>query len=41
MEELIDLHSQTGVEKTGEYLSQDEDRQVGLGLIGLANLHAI
>lgn len=38
MEELIDLHSKTGVEKTGEYLSQEEDRQVGLGMLGLANL---
>ena len=38
MEELIELHAKTGVEDTGEYLTQAEDRQVGLGLLGLANL---
>jgi len=38
MNELIDLHGKTGVEKTGEYLTQDVDRQVGLGMLGLANL---
>ena len=38
MEELIELHSKTGVENTGEYLTQEEDRQVGLGMLGLANL---
>ena len=41
MEELIDLHAKTGVESTGEYLTQEEDRQVGLGMLGLANLLAI
>jgi len=41
MEELIELHSKTGVETTGEYLTQEEDRQVGLGMLGLANLLAI
>ena len=41
MTELIELHSKTGVESTGEYLSQDEDRQVGLGMLGLANLLAL
>ena len=41
MEELIELHSKTGVEKTGEYLTQEEDRQVGLGMLGLANLLAL
>ena len=41
MKELIDLHSKTGVENTGEYLTQEEDRQVGLGMLGLANLLAI
>ena len=41
MEELIELHSKTGVESTGEYLTQEEDRQVGLGMIGLANLLAL
>ena len=37
MHELIELHSKTGVGDTGEYLKPEEDRQVGLGLIGLAN----
>ena len=41
MEELIDLHGKTGVESTGEYLTQEEDRQVGLGMLGLANLLAL
>jgi hypothetical protein len=41
MEELIELHTKTGVEKTGEYLTQEEDRQVGLGMLGLANLLAL
>jgi len=41
MTELIELHSKTGVESTGEYLPQAEDRQVGLGMLGLANLLAL
>ena len=41
MTELIDLHAKTGVESTGEYLTQEEDRQVGLGILGLANLLAL
>ena len=41
MSELIELHGKTGVEKTGEYLTQENDRQVGLGLLGLANLLAL
>ena len=41
MSELIELHGKTGVEKTGEYLTQDNDRQVGLGVLGLANLLAL
>ena len=41
MEELIELHSKTGVESTGEYLTQEKDRQVGLGMLGLANLLAL
>jgi hypothetical protein len=41
MAELCALHPTTGVEKTGEYLSQEEDRQVGLGMLGLANLLAL
>jgi hypothetical protein len=38
MSELCTLHSQTGVGESGEYLSPDVDRQVGLGVLGLANL---
>jgi hypothetical protein len=41
MKELISLHSKTGVEATGEYLTQEEDRQVGLGILGLDNLLAL
>jgi hypothetical protein len=41
MSELIELHGKTGVETTGEYLTQEEDRQVGLGMLGLANLLAL
>ena len=41
MSELIELHNKTGVENTGEYLTQEEDRQVGLGVLGLANLLAL
>ena len=41
MEELVELHKKTGVENTGEYLTQEEDRQVGLGMLGLANLLAL
>ena len=38
MSELCDLHGRTGVGGTGEYLPSNEDRQVGLGMLGLANL---
>ena len=38
MSELCSLHSRTGVGATGEYLPADLDRQVGLGMLGLANL---
>jgi len=38
MSELCDLHGRTGVGGTGEYLPSSEDRQVGLGMLGLANL---
>ena len=41
MQELIDLHGKTGVDSTTEYLSPESDRQVGLGMIGLANLLAL
>ena len=37
-QELCDLHSRTGVGETGEYLYPSVDRQVGLGVLGLANL---
>ena len=38
MQQLCELHSRTGVGATGEYLPADIDRQVGLGVLGLANL---
>ena len=38
MFELCELHSRTGVGESGEYLSPETDRQVGLGMLGLANL---
>ena len=38
MSELCNLHGRTGVEASGEYLSPKLDRQVGLGMLGLANL---
>ena len=41
MTELVELHAKTGVESTGHYLTQEEDRQVGLGMLGLANLLAL
>jgi hypothetical protein len=40
MSELCALHSKTGVGESGEYLSPEVDRQVGLGMLGLANLLA-
>ena len=38
MSQLCELHGRTGVGTTGEYLPADIDRQVGLGVLGLANL---
>ena len=38
MSELCTLHAKTGVGETGEYLPPETDRQVGLGMLGLANL---
>ena len=38
MSQLCQLHSITGVGDTGEYLGHETDRQVGLGMLGLANL---
>jgi hypothetical protein len=40
MDQLCILHGKTGVGETGEYLDPSVDRQVGLGLIGLANFLA-
>ena len=37
MSELCDLHGRTGVGESGEYLKPENDRQVGLGMLGLAN----
>ena len=41
MRELVNLHRVTGVEESGIYLHPSEDRQVGLGMLGLANLLAL
>jgi len=41
MTELCELHARTGVGNTGEYLPPEEDRQVGLGMLGLANFLSI
>ena len=40
MSDLCKLHSRTGIDKSGEYLAPDLDRQVGFGLLGLANFLA-
>ena len=40
MSELCDLHGRTGVGESGEYLLPEEDRQVGFGMLGLANFLA-
>jgi hypothetical protein len=37
MSELCNLHGRTGVGESGEYLTPEVDRQVGLGVLGLAN----
>jgi hypothetical protein len=41
MQQLVDLHPNTGVGDTGEYLSPTIDKQIGLGVLGLANFLAI
>ena len=41
MSELVNLHPSTGVSKTNEYLPTTVDKQVGLGMLGLANLLAL
>lgn len=38
MTQLCELHAKTNVDASGEYLSPTIDRQVGLGMLGLANL---
>jgi hypothetical protein len=40
MSSLVALHARTGVGDTGEYLDPSVDRQVGLGVLGLANFLA-
>lgn len=37
MKQLCELHGKTGVGDTGEYLPPQIDKQVGLGILGLAN----
>jgi len=41
MKQLCELHPTTGVGDTGEYLPPSIDKQVGLGVLGLANFLAI
>jgi hypothetical protein len=40
MTSLVEMHLRTGVDADGVYLSPAEDRQVGLGVLGLANFLA-
>ena len=40
MSQLCALHGKTNVGDSGEYLPSETDRQVGLGLLGLANMLA-
>jgi hypothetical protein len=41
MTQLCELHGRTGVGNTGEYLPPSIDKQIGLGVLGLANFLAI
>ena len=41
MRQLCELHPGTGVGDTGEYLSPSIDKQIGLGVLGLANFLSI
>ena len=44
MSQLCSLHSKTNIDASGEYLPAATDRQVGLGILGLANflsLHGV
>ena len=40
MSSLCELHGRTGIGESGEYLTPDIDRQVGFGMLGLANFLA-
>lgn len=40
MTDLCELHPKTGVGDDGEYLPPEEDKQVGFGVLGMANLLA-
>jgi hypothetical protein len=40
MTSLVEMHPRTGVDTDGVYLSPTEDRQIGLGVLGLANFLA-
>lgn len=40
MRSLVELHPRTGVGEAGVYRSPSEDKQVGLGILGLANFLA-
>lgn len=41
MTQLCELHPRSGVGDTGEYLSPSVDKQIGLGVLGLANFLSI
>jgi hypothetical protein len=41
MSQLCELHGKTNVDASGEYLPAATDRQVGLGILGLANFLSI
>lgn len=41
MSQLCELHGKTNVDASGEYLPAATDRQVGLGILGLANFLAL
>ena len=41
MIQLCEMHPHTGVGDTGEYLPSDQDKQVALGMLGLANFLSI
>jgi len=41
MTQICELHPRTGIADSGEYLHPSEDKQVGLGVLGLANFLSI